>query len=32
LINALFEELFPSNMQTDKNFEAYELAIKKASA
>lgn len=32
LINALFEELFPKNMQTEQNFEDYELAIKKASA
>lgn len=30
LINALFEELFPSSMQTESNLEEYELTIKKA--
>lgn len=32
LIDALFEELFPKNMQTEEIFEEYELAIKKAIA
>lgn len=32
LIDALFEELFPKHMQTEENFEEYELAIKKAIA
>jgi hypothetical protein len=32
LIDALFEELFPKNMQTEEIFEVYELAIKKAIA
>lgn len=30
LITALFEELFPSKMQTEEIFAEYELAIKKA--